>query len=224
MTYTALTRTISGLSTGQITTASIGLAVVFTISSHDYIGVIELIGSTTLVLEASNNLPNSDGTITDLTIEFIITGSYCQVSDLIARIGSSQLAQLTNDTENDTDVNTTVVTAMIARADRQIDSFAGTVYTVPFDASSNCDSIPTQITQLSVDLTIYYCFTRRFGMLAVPKDWMEVYNAAMKKLDDISNGCCYLDGNPTIVSKLSNITASDQQVNFNDSTNQMSNY
>lgn len=145
---------------------------------------------------------------------------YCSQTDLEYRIGTTRLAELTNDTANATTPNSTIVSAMISRADRLIDSLAGQVYTVPFVIGTNCTTIPEVIRQLSIDLSIYFCMSRRFAQMEIPKDWQEIYKQAMEKLQGISNLLIFLDGSPTILSAEGDIVAPTQKAKFADSTNQ----
>ena len=146
--------------------------------------------------------------------------AYCAQADLQARIGLNQLAELSNDTANSGAVDATVVTAMIERADRTIDRYAGQVYTVPFVAGTNCTTIPSQIQQLSIDLSIYYLFMRRPGFLDCPRDWKDAYNDAMKVLADVSNLLTFLDGSPTVLSSEADIVAPDKIADFENDDSQ----
>jgi hypothetical protein len=72
LTYTYLTRTISGLTAGQIQTSDIGNAISFTVGAAQYIGVIESIAATSIVLAASASLPSTDGTVDEISLEEIV--------------------------------------------------------------------------------------------------------------------------------------------------------
>jgi phage gp36-like protein len=226
MTYTALTRMIAGITNGELNSDDIGLALVFTMSDGDYTGVVESINistTTSVVLVASASLPSDDGAVSSIMMENIIptTGLYCTQGDLENRIGVLQLAQLTNDTANPTTADTTVVAAIITKVCTEIDAKAGQVYVVPFIVPDNCVSIPKIIKEIAIELSIYYCFARRFSEVGVPKVWADIYTEITKvdgKLDGISNMLVPLDGSPSLLSAEADIVAPDRQLDFNDSS------
>ena len=228
MTYTVLTRTIDGITNGLLSSDDIGLALVFVMSTGSYTGTVESVNistTTSVVLVASGSLPSSGGAVSSVTMENIIptTGLYCTQGDLENRIGMLQLAQLTNDAANPTTADTTIVTAIITKACTEIDSKAGQVYTVPFTVPDNCVSIPKIVKQLSIDMSVYYCFARRFSEAGVPKVWLNLYTAATKvdgKLDDISNLLVQLDGSPTLLSSEADVEASNTtRIDFSNTDN-----
>jgi phage gp36-like protein len=233
MTYTVLTRTIDGITNGALSSDDIGLALVFVMSTGSYTAVVESVNiatTTSVVLVASASLPASGGTVSTVTMEAVITttGLYCTQGDLESRIGVLQLAQLTNDNANPTTSDTTIVTAIITKACTEIDAKAGQVYTVPFVAPTNCVSIPKIIKELSIDMSVYYCFARRFSEAGVPKVWADLYTTATKvdgKLDDISNLLVQLDGSPTLLSGEADMQASNTtRIDFSNTDNMESFY
>lgn len=222
MTYTYLTRTIAGLISGEVGISSVGNPMLFVMNGVTYFATIESISSlTSIVLVASGSLPSVDGTVTSIEL-LDVTGHYCSQTDLEQNVGIIQLAQLTNDTGNPTLPDAVVVLAMIEKADREIDSKAGQVWTTPFVVPTNCTFIPTLIKQISIDYSIYYCFMRRFSEMEVPKQWIERYKDAKQKLDDVSNLLVQMDGAPTLLSAEANIVAPTKIVDFNDTDNSMS--
>ena len=112
--------------------------------------------------------------------------------------------------------DSTILSAIIEKSDREIDGKAGQVWTTPFIPSTNCVSIPSQIKQISVDYSVYYCFLRRFSSMDVPKQWVEAYKYACQKLDDISNMLIELDGTPTVRSAEADIITptTDPEMDF----------
>ena len=85
MTYTYLTRTISGITNGNIGANYVGSAVRFTMGGY-YLGVIESIAistTTSIVLVASASLPTSDGTVTDVTTAALNVKSVMTLQELI---------------------------------------------------------------------------------------------------------------------------------------------
>jgi len=97
------------------------------------------------------------------------------------RISKTVLANLTSDTANDTEPSATVCTDLITRACSLIDAYAGQVYTVPFT------TIPQAIKDIAIDLSCYYALQRRPANYAMPKEWENVYNDSIGKLEKISN-------------------------------------
>lgn len=108
--------------------------------------------------------------------------AYCVEADVTARISTLSLAQLTNDTANATTVGTTVLTALIAAADAEIDAILSERYTVPFT------TVPPRIRDISVTITAYHAQARRFGVMHVPKDWKDLYAAAVEELKRYASG------------------------------------
>jgi len=205
MTYTALTRTIAGLNSGEIGSQYIGTPILFVIGGITYTGSIASIDSlTSIVLLISLGLPIADGTVTDITL-INVSGYYGSQSDIEARISVKQLAMLTNDAAQPTQADGAVLNAIFSKVNTEIDSLAGQVWVTPFIPGTNCDSIPNLVKQIFIDYTIYYCFLRRFSTLEVPKQWVENYKNAEQKLNDISNMLVQLDGNPTVFSTEANM-------------------
>jgi phage gp36-like protein len=118
----------------------------------------------------------------------------------------------------------TIVTGILTKVDREIDSKAGQVYTVPFIVPTNCTSIPSLIKQIAIELAIYYCFSRRYSEVGVSQQWTDIYKADCQKLEDVSNLLVFLDGNPTLASAEANIVAPDVQVDFNNPDSNYSRY
>ena len=151
-------------------------------------------------------------------------GAYCSQTDLENRIGVLQLARLTNDAANPTEADPVVVAAIINKSDREIDGKAGQVYNVPFLYPTTCDYVPSVVSQISIDTSIYYCFLRRYSQMEVPKQWIDLYNKAQKDLEAISNQELPLDGNPQIASEEADIVSPELQLDFNDPSSPMSMY
>jgi len=76
--------------------------------------------------------------------------------------------------------NETVIAAMIARADAEIDAYCGGRYSVPFVDP------PLVIRGLSEDIAVYHLFGRRQGKMDEIR--AEKYKAAIAMLKGISNG------------------------------------
>jgi len=137
--------------------------------------------------------------------------AYCESSDLTALVGTLRLAELTNDTSGATTVDSTVVTALITRADTIIDAKMSGVYTTPFT------SVPKIIKQCSISIALYNAFLRRFANMEVPKEWIEANKQAMQMLEDIANLKVTLDTAPTVISAESEFTAPTRLIDFEDS-------
>jgi phage gp36-like protein len=150
----------------------------------------------------------------------------------------AQTTELTYDDDGSTDLligapksdnsmpDATIVNDMIQMADNEINAKVGCTYSVPFVAGSNCVSIPLIIKELSQDMSLYNCFMRRISGFEVPKQWIEAYKDACKKLQDIAEMSVYLDGSPTIMGKEAEIVTEtdDKILDFNDDDSSMSSY
>lgn len=125
--------------------------------------------------------------------EAVAYEGYSTLADLVARIGSTTLGQLTNDAGgNDPDAN--VVNALILRADTFIDNALSSVYDVPFGASSaSATTTPAVVKQLSIDLSCYYAMQRRPLEYTISDTWEKIYKDAMEaiqrleSMDDVLN-------------------------------------
>jgi hypothetical protein len=82
LTYTASTRTISGITLNEITSEYVGSPLLFIIGAVTYFGFISSVtsdlSSTTVVLAVSASLPSSSGTVTSITVI-----AYNDASDII---------------------------------------------------------------------------------------------------------------------------------------------
>lgn len=142
--------------------------------------------------------------------------AYCTSADCTARVPTLNLAQLTNDTANATTVDATVLAALIAAADAEIDAILSDRFTVPFS------SAPGRIRDISVTITIYHAQARRFGVMSVSKDWKDEYAAALKELQAFVSGEHILVGATIKAFNESAIVAPEREVNFDDTDNQAS--
>lgn len=142
--------------------------------------------------------------------------AYCAEANITARIPSLNLAQLTNDNPNSTRVNSTVLTALIAAADAEIDSHLSERYTVPFT------STPSRIRDLSVTLTIYHAMARRFSVMGVAREWKDAYTAAISELKALAAGELALPGVTVTESDECAITDHGREIDFDDTDNQAS--
>ena len=100
--------------------------------------------------------------------------------------------------------DSTIVSAMIAKADAEIDSIAGQVWVTPFipglpTPGANCVTLPNAIKQISIDMSLYFCFLRRYSSSDVSKEWVKVYGDAKDKLQKIGDLESKLDGSPTML-------------------------
>jgi phage gp36-like protein len=103
---------------------------------------------------------------------------YCTQADLLEQISEDELIQLTDDAGAGM-IDAAVVTRAISDADAEIDSYAGTRYSVPLSTT------PAMIRKLSVDISVYNLFARRRG---APDDRKERYKNAIRFLSDLSKG------------------------------------
>ncbi|HSW38567.1 MAG TPA: DUF1320 domain-containing protein [Acidobacteriota bacterium] len=106
---------------------------------------------------------------------------YCTTSDLLARIGEAELIELTDDDSAGV-LDAARVSAAIADADAEIDSYCGSRYTSPFSP------VPVMIKKLSVDMAVYNLFSRRAHLAEVPKARKDRYDNAIRFLRDVAKG------------------------------------
>jgi hypothetical protein len=162
----------------------------------------------------------------DFSVDPATVGTgYCTQTDLERSIGTTRLAELTDDTtQNPITPDSTVVSAIIEMVDDMIDAKAGQVWTVPFVAGTNCTTVPTIIKQISRIYSIYFCFLRRYAETNVPLEWVNLYKVAQQSLDDVSNQLLQLDGSPTLYSKEASMVtqSTDPVINFFDTDKQES--
>ena len=100
MNYTALTRTISGITNGTIDASYVGNPMSFVIGGAFYFSVIEsvVVGvPTSVVLVASGSLPSADGTVTTVTLINQSGHTYQDYLDEIASLIKDDAGKLTND-------------------------------------------------------------------------------------------------------------------------------
>jgi phage gp36-like protein len=112
--------------------------------------------------------------------------SYSALSDITDDLDEEILIQLTDD-EDTGAVNESRVTAAIAKADAEIDSYLSKRYTLPLS------STPEVIKKLSVDIAIWNLYSRRNKMEEVRK---ARYDAAVKLLVAMSKGDATLGIDP----------------------------
>jgi phage gp36-like protein len=103
--------------------------------------------------------------------------AYCTQTDVQKLIPTQELAELTTETGNIPDAS--VVSEAIAKADAEIDSYLGVIYTVPLG------SPPVRIRALSEDISIYYLYLRRS---TVPEARQKAYDDAIAFLKLIAAG------------------------------------
>lgn len=140
---------------------------------------------------------------------------YCSQTDLEARISKVVLYQLCLDNpasaDPDTDV-AAVVAALVAKSDAELDGQLGQVYTVPFNP------VPKQIKQLSIDLSCFYAFQRRFTTLGVTQDWRDIFKRALDRLQKIADLEETLEAQPPVISPEAEVVSNERQTDFYDTT------
>ncbi len=108
---------------------------------------------------------------------------YCTQADLLKMIPEKELAELTAESGDTPDDE--VVAEAIAKADGEIDSYAGVRYQVPLLP------VTSQVKALSVDLAIYHLYSRRSVVPAVRRQRFE---AALAFLRAVAEGQAVLEG------------------------------
>mgnify|MGYP000978433563 CR=1 FL=1 len=130
---------------------------------------------------------------------------YCTLDDLIEVIPEERIIEMSDDSEIPTSINNDNVDEAIAKADGDIDGYIGGRYSLPLT------TVPQKIKDISVDLSIYYLWTRR-PERKVPEEIRAKYNDGIKKLKDIQDGK-FLLGIAQMGSSGSGITGSDVRTN-----------
>jgi len=112
-------------------------------------------------------------------------GAYLTISDLTSAIGTPRLSQLCPNTSGT--VSTAVVSAVILRAESEVNSILGPGFTVPITSSS----VTTVIKSAATDIAVHYCYKRvtefrgsKDGKTPVYQDYMD----ALDILREIRNG------------------------------------
>lgn len=103
--------------------------------------------------------------------------AYCTQTDILKLIPSQELAELT--TESGSTPDAAVVTEAIAKADAEIDSYLGIIYSVPLSVP------PSRVRALSEDIAIYYLYLRRS---TVPEARQKAYDDAIAFLQLLAAG------------------------------------
>ncbi len=113
---------------------------------------------------------------------------YSTQSDILKRISSDELAQLSSETDT---IDADVVTEMIATADAEIDSYVAVRYAVPLPAP------PKFISTVSVSIALYRLFERRSQRLGgIPQAVKDGYENAKSILKQISQGHLSVGADP----------------------------
>lgn len=107
---------------------------------------------------------------------------YHELTDLQrSGVTEAQLVQLTNEDDTATTVDVDVYEAVRAEADAEVDGYIGARYALPLETN------PAIIRRLSVDVTVYRLFARKFQE-GVPAQVASGYTRACKVLQDLAAG------------------------------------
>lgn len=111
---------------------------------------------------------------------------YCTLADLKLQVPEEDLAQLTDDAAG-ASVSTPVLARAIADADAEIEGYLRARYVVPMAP------VPEIVRRVSVDLTIFNLYSRRFNTDdGVPDAVQARWENAIKTLTRISSGAVTL--------------------------------
>ncbi len=113
---------------------------------------------------------------------------YCAMEDITLRIPASFVSSLANDAGGDEPDMATVDRA-IADADSLINAHVRSRYEVPFDPA------PELIKRISVDLSVYYLYQRKYDS-EMPEPVRFRYTDAMRLLASISTGTVHIEDLP----------------------------
>jgi len=130
---------------------------------------------------------------------------YCTLEDLIETLPEERIIELSDDSDVPTSVNEDNIDRAIAKADGDIDGYISGRYSLPLT------TIPQKIKDISVDLAIYYLFTRRPERKA-PEEIRIKYSDGLKRLKDIQDGK-FLLGITQMGSSGTDITGSEVRTN-----------
>lgn len=148
--------------------------------------------------------------------------AYCQYSDLTNRLPTQQLCQLSNDTNDATTPNHTVLGALAKRGYDVINLVLGSTFTVPMTTTPGSQD-PTLL-NINVDLTCVYLMQRRFSLMELPEEWQKVLDACMETLSAIASLKQSITSAPTIQTEEARIVANDPLIDFYDTDNQTSDF
>lgn len=136
--------------------------------------------------------------------------AYCTPDDIKKLLPEETVIQLTDDENlkpSAIDPDNTEHAAIIARineaietADAEIDGYCAVKYSVPLSP------VPAVVNKLSVELAIYYLYSRR----SVPEKIEKRYDKAVSRLKDIARGLLTLGVDPE---PAASVTADSAQVN-----------
>lgn len=185
--------------------------------------ITQFISPSSVVLSPSGRLPITNTTIAASTLVIIDTtviasGRYCAQSDLEHRIGVENLAQLSNDAENSTLPDPSIIDSVIETATIEIDNILSGTYKTPLTP------IPGIIRKLCTDIALYHVMMRRFSIMEMPKQWVSVYTRAIDNLDKLASQENALPAIYEIASPEAGIVANSMKFDFNNPDSQMSKY
>lgn len=105
------------------------------------------------------------------------------------RVSEAELVQLTNDEVNGTTIVSDTWSDCATDADAEIDGYIGHRYALPLG------SVPPLVRRLSMDITLYFLFRRRYPD-GVPEGRTATYTQAVSLLKRISDGTVTLGVQP----------------------------
>ncbi len=114
--------------------------------------------------------------------------AYCALADITATIPEQTVTNLTDDSGTG-EADQGKVTAAIADADAEIDSYCAARYTVPFSP------VPAVIRKCSVDVSVYNLYSRCAE--SIPDSRKERYKNAIELLKNIAKGVVTLGEVPS---------------------------
>lgn len=116
--------------------------------------------------------------------------SYCTIENLKKAIDEQIIIDLSNDLNEDspapTEINEDNVNKQIVKADARINGYLRGRYVIPLDP------VPGEIEGISVDISLYFLYTRR-PHRGVPKEIDDKFKDAIYLLKDIKKGDFLID-------------------------------
>lgn len=105
---------------------------------------------------------------------------YSSLNDIKKSISESEIVNLTDDNANGY-IDETVVNECLSKADELINGYLRGKYLLPIV------NVPSLIKNISVELAIYYLYSRRFRT-DIPESIEKIYKAQVKILEQIQKG------------------------------------
>lgn len=122
----------------------------------------------------------------------------------------------------DSSGNRVIVRRVISDTNAQVTNTLETDDTWSTDTTVKC--IPAVVRELSLNLSAYFCFARRFTITDIPKYWLDMKKMADARLEDLSNELLKVPLNVSSAESAITAPTSSPEVDFYDSNNAFSDF